>query len=487
MEEVYEQAVLALILSLILVFGLLPAAGPAAAASSATVYVTVSVAGEIPTGKSGKLMAQVPVTVTDRNKNEVPDIDDALFALHETYYDGGAEAGYASEEGAYGLSLTKLWGDLGPAFGYWLNNTSAWSLTDPVASGDHLSVYVYQDQDTWSDSYTKFDAFRKTVPVGESLTLVLESAGYDASYNMVWSPLEGASLCALENDTGVLATTDAAGRAKLTFSEVGTYYISASHEDRTIVPPVCVVTVTASENYASVRIEGNGYGTDGTETGIGTVLPYTLVDLDALDPGFETIDVVNAALKAGGKAPAERRTALQHFRRRVRGQAGTDWYLMLNDESAPSGLDGLNIRSGDNLVLMLTGYDSNWFITTDYACFKIVSSRSDLQYGYPYGEVTLKLYAKSQHGWDNADWIVTPVANTAVDCNGAPAWTPEVRRKRMPKTAWPPLRSGAVRMPEPILRHHGQRERRHRRLLPGQNGLRRRAPANAFFQRPQRQ
>ena len=59
--------------------------------------------------------------------------------------------------------------------------------------------------------------------------------------------------------------------------------------------------------------------------------------------------------------------------------------------------------------------------------FKMVSAKSRVEWGYPCGEVTLKLYSKMQHGEDesgNPIWSVAPVPNAAIASNGSPAWTP---------------------------------------------------------------
>ena len=105
---------------------------------SANVFMTVA-NGEL-------LLAQEPVEVTDYNSDGKLTIDDAFYAAHEQYYEGGAEAGYGSEYGSYGLSLTKLWGvESGSGFGYYVNNASAYSLTDKVESGDYITAFVYTE------------------------------------------------------------------------------------------------------------------------------------------------------------------------------------------------------------------------------------------------------------------------------------------------------------------------------------------------------
>ena len=93
-------------------------------AASADVFVTIA-------GADGKLaVSQESVTVTDADGDGKLTIDEALTAAHEKFYEGGAEAGYKSSVGQYGLGLDKLWGtENGGSYGYYLNNTMSMGLT----------------------------------------------------------------------------------------------------------------------------------------------------------------------------------------------------------------------------------------------------------------------------------------------------------------------------------------------------------------------
>ncbi len=87
--------------------------GVLAADASAQVYVTVA---------NGALMtAREPVTVTDIDGDGVLTINDALCAVHEKSYDGGAAAGYATapEEEMLGINALAmpLFGDADQAVG----------------------------------------------------------------------------------------------------------------------------------------------------------------------------------------------------------------------------------------------------------------------------------------------------------------------------------------------------------------------------------
>lgn len=211
-----------------------------ATGAAANVYVTIVDA-------EGKIaLAQEAVTVTDTDSDGFLSINDALYAAHEAKYDGGAAAGYGSAYGAYGLAMTKLWGtENGGSYGYYLNNASAWSLTDPVQEGDYVNAFVYTDLVTWSDTFCFFDVNTATAEEGGTVTLTLSAAGYDASYNPITVPVEGAVITV----DGVASDikTDAEGKATFTLETVGDVIISAVSETQTLVSPVCRVSVTAKE------------------------------------------------------------------------------------------------------------------------------------------------------------------------------------------------------------------------------------------------
>lgn len=207
---------------------------------SATVYVTISDA-------EGQLaLAQEVVTVTDTDADGALTINDALYAAHEAKYEGGADAGYGSALTDYGLSMNKLWGaENGSGYGYYINNASAWSLTDPIKDGDYINAFVYTDITTWSDTYCFFDVCTANTTVGDSVTLNLSAAGYDAEYNPITVPVESAVITM--NGAKTSYTTDANGDVTVPFEDAATFVLSAVSDTMTLVPPVCVVTVAASE------------------------------------------------------------------------------------------------------------------------------------------------------------------------------------------------------------------------------------------------
>lgn len=201
-----------------------------------TVYVSIS-------DDTGALvLAYAPVTLTDADGDGALTICDALMLAHAAYHPDGADA-FLAEDTEWGLSMYKLWGvENGGSYGYCLNDASAWSLVDPIQAGDHVKAYVYTDLTAWSDTYASFAAPVASAAVNAEVALTLSAAGYDEAWNPVTLAVSGAVITVNGEKTEVV--TDENGNALLTFAEAGVYTVSAVSNDLTLVPPVCIVTVT---------------------------------------------------------------------------------------------------------------------------------------------------------------------------------------------------------------------------------------------------
>ena len=222
-------------LSLLLVVWMLVSL-TASAEAAPTVYVSIS-------DDTGALvLAYVPVALTDADGDGALTICDALMLAHAAHHPEGAEA-FLAEQTEWGLSLYKLWGvENGGSYGYMLNDVSAWSLVDPVKDGDHVKAYAFTDLTAFSDTYAYFTAPVAAAAVNSEITLTLNAAGYDANWAPVTLPVAGATLTVNGEKTDIV--TDENGNAVLTLAEAGTYTVSAVSETMTLVPPVCIVTVT---------------------------------------------------------------------------------------------------------------------------------------------------------------------------------------------------------------------------------------------------
>jgi len=224
------MAVLTVVLTLCGCFAVTVSAEPTTAQE--TVYVTIA-------DQNGDLaLVMEAVALTDKDGDEALTINDALIAAHEMYFADGV-GGYQTAQTEYGLSMTKLWGcENGSAFGYYLNDVSAWSLTDAVKNGDRINAFVYTDLTAWSDTYCYFDAVSLNIKEGETISLTLKAASFDEAYNPITVPVADAVLTV----NGELTTyvTDAEGKVSLTL-DGGNHVISAVSDTKTLVPPVCKV------------------------------------------------------------------------------------------------------------------------------------------------------------------------------------------------------------------------------------------------------
>ena len=196
---------------------------------------------------NGQIVLHDNVTVTDTDGDGVISIADALYAAHEENYDGGAAAGFSTAETQWGISLMKLWGvENGGSYGYQINNGSPMSLSDAIKDGDHIYAYVYTDTMGFSDTYTYFESTEIKANEGQTVTLTLSAAGYDANWAPITLPVEGATITVNGEKTDFV--TDAEGKVNVKFDKAGTYTLSAVSETMTLVPPVCTVNVNEAAN-----------------------------------------------------------------------------------------------------------------------------------------------------------------------------------------------------------------------------------------------
>ena len=227
-------------------------------AKTIDVTVTFSNQGTFQNGKDGTLLANVPLKVTDSNLDDKIDVDEVLRELHETYYEGGAYAGYASEyDDTYGLGITKLWGDESGSYGYYRNNNQCWSLADPVGEGDHIKAYIYKDKAGYSDTYTFFEKDEYTATVNKTVTLKLNKVSFDESWNPVTVPCEDATVKLLNANSSKNYTTNNKGEISLKFASSGTYKVIAlSSDGLIIVPSICTVVVSGGSSATPTPGEG---------------------------------------------------------------------------------------------------------------------------------------------------------------------------------------------------------------------------------------
>ncbi|MBQ7901349.1 MAG: Ig-like domain-containing protein, partial [Clostridia bacterium] len=274
------KRVLSVLLSLVMILSMLPTAVIAdeTAAADAVVYFTVSNKGLLAADNDGSAMANREVTVTDIDADGKLTYHEALVAAHEAY---NTQDGYVTESSDYGTSVTKLWGIDTTNTLFFANNAA---LTmgvgyDSIKDGDALVASVNKDNTYWADWYTFFDAAEKTVKADREFTLNLKGHLGMAylEQDLADIPLEGISV-GTWNDGEFAAfegkVTDADGNVTLSFSEPGTYYVTADgtvndevtdwanggatlETDCPIIAPVCVVNVEEAPAPTAITIKHN--------------------------------------------------------------------------------------------------------------------------------------------------------------------------------------------------------------------------------------
>ncbi len=199
--------------------------------ASISVTVTVSDAGEL-------VLAAVPVVVTDADGDGKLTVNDVMICTHTAHYKDGAD-GYKTEEGLYGQTIVTLWGNTnGGSYGYYLNGAMCMSIYDTVKQSDSFYAFSYKDLTAWSDMYSYFVAETD----GDKLTLTLKANGYDADWNPVTFDIAGAVITVDGKATEYV--TDENGKVTIALStEAGRHVISATSQDKVLIPPVYTYTV----------------------------------------------------------------------------------------------------------------------------------------------------------------------------------------------------------------------------------------------------
>lgn len=228
MKEVHKmKRILSLLLILVCFTLLLAGCGDKAKTENVTVTI-VNKSGEV-------VLALKNVKAKDLDDDDKINIYEALKAAHKTCPAG--EDGFAAENGSYGLSMTKLWGEEnGGSFGYYVNEASALALTDEVKAGDRIVAFAYTDTTTWSDTFCFFAPQTETKNEGDSVTLTLKAV----VYGMDPFAVVGAKITV--NGAATEYVTDAEGKVTLTLAK-GENTISATSETMNLVPPVAKITI----------------------------------------------------------------------------------------------------------------------------------------------------------------------------------------------------------------------------------------------------
>lgn len=240
-----KERITSFMMVLVLLLTVLPMASPvtANAANGIEIYVTIANKGKV-------TVAQEKITVVDRNADGVYSVDEAMYAAHEAYYPGGASAGYASSLGPYGTQFDKLWGDTSYNFGYNNNHAMCMSADDALHAGDYLVAFVYQVMAyPMMDVYARFAENSYEVKANDKVDVTLQTGGYDAQYNLVYTAKSGATVKLYDENTKEVdaakyqVSDNGNGTYSVKVTEEGTYKLIATENTTPIVPAVCRLTV----------------------------------------------------------------------------------------------------------------------------------------------------------------------------------------------------------------------------------------------------
>ena len=203
------------------------------------VYVSIADAN----GKAA--LACLEILLEDADGDGFLTVHDALFAAHEQQFDGGAEAGFATEQAENGRIATMLWGANDSRTAVYVNHVPVEDLLAPVQDGDRLYGFVFGE--TEDASYCYFDLSHTSVRDGEPLVLTLTALGPDEEAQ----PVSDAVIQIDGKDTAF--RTDGDGKVTLQFDGSGSCVVSARKDGAALMPPICTVAVSEEEPSAGDR------------------------------------------------------------------------------------------------------------------------------------------------------------------------------------------------------------------------------------------
>ena len=360
----------------------------AEAADPVTVSFTVSEKGVLAKTSDGKAAVELPVTVTDVNSDGILTFDEALVALHEEY----CPDGYALN----GNSVKKLWGSEVTAPIVAKNNKvldkAVNYSTSTVAEGDKLYAASIKDTIDYSDCLSYFDKTEVTVEEGKEFTLTLKAAGECFSgSNYSAQNASGISVGTWEKGsfkaiTGAKTATN--GTVTLSFSEAGTYIVTANGTlpgeaddgfdntydvDCPVSAPYCVVTVKGSSVEPAANAEvtftvsNKGVLATTSDGKAAIELPVTVKDVnkDGILTYHEALVALHEAYCPGGYDPGD--GFVQKFWNVVTDPKGSYYFLKNNAALSMGVTDSTStVAQGDKLYCCVFTDEKNW---SDAICY----------------------------------------------------------------------------------------------------------------------
>ncbi len=231
-------------------------------AGDINVYVSVAIEGSFAEGKNNTLMAEVPVKVSDDDKDGKHELYEVLSAVHRQYYMGEG-TGYGTSDWGYGIYISQLWGVTTSSVGYYKNNELvSEDLSAGAENNDYASFFTYADTNNWSDKYTFFK--ERTYKAKEKADVELLGWSYAEDWSMVKSGISGIQMSVYNEKgeklkQGSYTITDN-GEGSYTISGLagGTYRaIASSSQENIIVPAICTVTIQVEPEETIEPINGS--------------------------------------------------------------------------------------------------------------------------------------------------------------------------------------------------------------------------------------
>lgn len=259
-----------------------------AAETECTVEVTVRTEDTV--------LNKAEVSVGDENGDGRMTVEDVLIAAHDTYYEGGAEAGY-QRSCADAPEISKIWGVRGRYISFILDAEGN-EKTGAPADGDKVSVLL---RDAAEDIYRFRHGPLHRIPVGEHVNLKLirrrGAVGRD-------EPVSDAVILIDGRRTAI--RTDEKGFAAVSFRDAGVHTLSAKLDGNVLLEQNEEVTVVERAGETEAVQSGQSAPTEttpaGTEKAAQTDISETTVS-DVLGTTVSAAITKLRGVSAGESAP----------------------------------------------------------------------------------------------------------------------------------------------------------------------------------------
>ena len=166
--------------------------------------------------------AKYGFTKPEADKNKVTVLD-ALADIHAVMY--GADKVKDELKVTDKGWITNCFGSDKGNVGYAIDDTTPSDVFAELKTDNTLYLYLYNDTVGWSDKFLYFGEKTTKSCIHKDIVLTVNTNGYDANWNMVKTPVNGATVELRDADNNVVAssTTDENGNAKFTVEKLGTY------------------------------------------------------------------------------------------------------------------------------------------------------------------------------------------------------------------------------------------------------------------------